>query len=84
MGKVNYPFDVISQEEAERIRQQSNATRRGTLKEALLSGAMVWYPDRKGFGGYYTIARDNGYRLRSTTAERDGVKGTYLWMEKAA
>ena len=51
MGKVNYPFDVISQEEAERIRNQVNETRKGTLKDALLSGAMA------GVAGYFSAAQ---------------------------
>lgn len=48
---------------------------------ALLDGKTIWIEGTGHANRYAGMAKTRGYRIRSRTAEREGVMGTYLWVE---
>ena len=67
-------FVVLPDDEGERIRAEA-PDRSMTLERLLRAGKVVWAPHRNGM----TVP---GHRLRSQNAERDGVAGFYIWIER--
>ena len=75
-------FEVLSPEEAAMVRAMRDGRMKLGITEALIGGETLWVPHRK-VSNYYPMARNRGYQLRVRYAERDGVKGCYVWAEKA-
>lgn len=74
-------FEVLSPEEAAMVRAMRNGSKHIGITDALVGGATVWFPHRR-VSNYYGSVSAKGYRLHARWAERDGVKGAYLWAEK--
>jgi hypothetical protein len=49
--------------------------------EALLDGKTIFVEGKGRAPRYAPMAKKRGFRVRSRTAERSGVVGTYVWLE---
>ena len=75
-------FEVLSPEEAAMVRAMREGRKRLGITASLIGGETIWVPHRR-VQSYYGPVSAKGYRMHSQSAERDGVKGAYLWAEKA-
>jgi hypothetical protein len=48
---------------------------------ALLAGETIWMAGKSRATRFAVMAKPRGYRVRTRTGDRDGVKGTYIWLE---
>jgi hypothetical protein len=77
---------TIEGDEAETIKKLPDG-RKGTATDDLLAGKVLWYPGRTQgqvaamFAGRLKMA---GKKPVTRTAERDGVKGVYMWAVEVA
>lgn len=49
--------------------------------EELLAGETLFIEGKGQATRFVPMAKKRGFRVRSRTAERDGVTGTYVWLE---
>lgn len=64
----------------------SNSRGRGLLSEAsqaLLEGKAIWMSGVNRSARFARMSRPRGFKVRTRTGDRDGVRGTYIWLEKA-
>lgn len=81
MSDTHKPL-VIEGEEAAAIKA-SPKHQQAVYTPALRAGSVVWYPGRATPPTFGHLAAE-GLRTRSRKGERDGVKGFYVWAEKAS
>ncbi len=79
MGSIE--FEVLSPEEAAMVKAMRDGRQRIGVTQALIGGATIWFP-RRTVNNFYRMLAARGYQLHTRYAEKDGVKGTYLWAEK--
>ena len=79
-NKTNLDFIEVSREEV-----PEGSTGRGQLSPAslaLLDGKTIWMAgDRNRSARFARMAKPRHLRVRTRVGERDGTKGTYIWLE---
>lgn len=62
-----------------------NSRGRGLLSpasQALLDGKVIWMSGINRSARFARMARPRGYKVRTRTGEHEGVRGTYIWLER--
>jgi hypothetical protein len=73
-------FEVVSHDEVPEGRNGRGQL--GPASQALLAGETIWMPGTKNRAARFSrLAKPRGFRVRTRAGERNGERGTFIWLE---